>query len=87
LEDSLARWDCKSWEKESDWMALQGINLPLAFTVQETIGKKFSRCLSPIVFMLFHLSSGDFFFFFAYHHGNIRTSEIFVQVLSMILGS
>lgn len=28
-----------------------------------------------------------FFFFFAYHHGNIRTSESFVLVLSMILGS
>jgi hypothetical protein len=37
--------------------------------------------------MIFHLSSGDFLFFFAYHHGNIRTSEIFVLVLSMILGS
>ncbi|KAM6596305.1 hypothetical protein CsatA_006829 [Cannabis sativa] len=26
---SFAWWDWKRWEKEIDWMALQGINLPL----------------------------------------------------------
>ncbi|KAB2627518.1 hypothetical protein D8674_021136 [Pyrus ussuriensis x Pyrus communis] len=28
------------WQKEIDWMALQGTNLPLAFTGQESIWKK-----------------------------------------------
>lgn len=39
-EDSLAWWDWKRWEKEIDMMALQGINLPLAFTGQEAIWQK-----------------------------------------------
>jgi alpha-N-acetylglucosaminidase len=28
----MAFWDWERWEREIDWMALQGINLPLAFT-------------------------------------------------------
>ncbi len=31
---SMAFWDWERWEQEIDWMALQGINLPLAFTGQ-----------------------------------------------------
>ena len=38
--DSFVWWDWERWEKEIDWMALQGINLPLAFTGQETIWQK-----------------------------------------------
>lgn len=38
--DSFAWWDWERWEKEIDWMALQGINLPLAFTGQEAIWQK-----------------------------------------------
>ncbi|XP_048255627.1 alpha-N-acetylglucosaminidase-like isoform X4 [Haliotis rufescens] len=34
---SFAWWDWARWEREIDWMALQGINLPLAFTGQEAI--------------------------------------------------
>ena len=34
---SSAFWNWERWEKEIDWMALQGINLPLAFTGQEAI--------------------------------------------------
>ncbi|XP_042443918.1 alpha-N-acetylglucosaminidase-like [Zingiber officinale] len=37
---SYVWWDWQRWEKEIDWMALQGINLPLAFTGQEAIWKK-----------------------------------------------
>ncbi|KAK9203072.1 hypothetical protein WN943_013326 [Citrus x changshan-huyou] len=37
---TFAWWDWKRWEKEIDWMALQGINLPLAFTGQEAIWQK-----------------------------------------------
>ncbi|XP_010257140.1 PREDICTED: alpha-N-acetylglucosaminidase isoform X2 [Nelumbo nucifera] len=38
--DSFVWWDWERWEKEIDWMALQGVNLPLAFTGQETIWQK-----------------------------------------------
>lgn len=34
---SAAWWDFSRWEREIDWMALNGINLPLAFTGQEYI--------------------------------------------------
>ncbi|KAF9620661.1 hypothetical protein IFM89_013961, partial [Coptis chinensis] len=37
---SFVWWDWERWEKEIDWMALQGINLPLAFTGQEAIWQK-----------------------------------------------
>lgn len=32
---SMSWWDWKRWEKEIDWMALHGINMPLALTGQE----------------------------------------------------
>ena len=28
---SYAHWDWERWEREIDWMALNGINMPLAF--------------------------------------------------------
>lgn len=33
-------WDWARWQKELDWMALNGVNLPLAFTGQEAITQK-----------------------------------------------
>ena len=30
------RWDWERWEREIDWMALNGIDLPLAFTGTQT---------------------------------------------------
>ncbi|CAL9047258.1 alpha-N-acetylglucosaminidase-like isoform X1 [Musa acuminata AAA Group] len=53
---SYVWWDWRRWEKEIDWMALQGINLPLAFTGQEAIWKK--------VFKGFNVSSDDLNDFF-----------------------
>ncbi|OAY83861.1 Alpha-N-acetylglucosaminidase [Ananas comosus] len=53
---SFAWWDWERWEKEIDWMALQGINLPLAFTGQEAIWQK--------VFQGFNISSSDLNNFF-----------------------
>ncbi|XP_060204807.1 alpha-N-acetylglucosaminidase-like [Lycium barbarum] len=53
---TFAWWDWERWEKEIDWMALQGINLPLAFTGQEAIWQK--------VFKHFNISKShldDFF--------------------------
>jgi len=34
---SMAFWDWERWEKEIDWMALRGINMPLALTGTEVI--------------------------------------------------
>ncbi|XP_050154004.1 alpha-N-acetylglucosaminidase [Malus sylvestris] len=53
---SFVWWDWERWQKEIDWMALQGINLPLAFTGQESIWQK--------VFMDFNISKEDLNDFF-----------------------
>ncbi|XP_050210312.1 alpha-N-acetylglucosaminidase isoform X2 [Mercurialis annua] len=53
---SYVWWNWERWEKEIDWMALQGINLPLAFTGQEAIWQK--------VFMNFNVSAEDLNDFF-----------------------
>ncbi|KAL9226459.1 hypothetical protein vseg_002270 [Gypsophila vaccaria] len=53
---SYVWWDWERWEKEIDWMALQGINLPLAFTGQEAIWQK--------VFVDFGVSKNDLEDFF-----------------------
>ncbi|XP_069775874.1 alpha-N-acetylglucosaminidase [Narcine bancroftii] len=37
---SFVWWNWERWEKEIDWMALSGINLPLAFTGQEAIWQR-----------------------------------------------
>lgn len=34
---SMAFWDWKRWEKEIDWMALHGVNLPLAAVGEECV--------------------------------------------------
>ncbi|KAG0527829.1 hypothetical protein BDA96_06G266800 [Sorghum bicolor] len=53
---SFAWWDWERWEKEIDWMALQGINLPLAFTGQESIWQR--------VFQRYNISKSDLDDFF-----------------------
>ena len=37
---TAAWWDWSRWEREIDWMALNGINLPLAFTGLEYVTRK-----------------------------------------------
>ncbi|XP_022102905.1 alpha-N-acetylglucosaminidase-like [Acanthaster planci] len=37
---SFAWWNWTRWEREIDWMAMNGINLPLAFNAQEAIWQK-----------------------------------------------
>ena len=37
---TYAFWNWAKWEAHIDWMALSGINLPLAFTGQEVIWKR-----------------------------------------------
>ena len=34
---SMAFWDWERWEKEIDWMALHGINMPLSITGMEVV--------------------------------------------------
>ncbi|KAJ4763014.1 Alpha-N-acetylglucosaminidase [Rhynchospora pubera] len=53
---SFVWWDWERWEREIDWMALQGINLPLAFNGQEYLWQK--------VFMDFNVSREDLHDFF-----------------------
>ncbi|KAF3975927.1 hypothetical protein CMV_000839 [Castanea mollissima] len=53
---SYVWWDWERWEKEIDWMALHGVNLPLAFVGQEAIWQK--------VFMDFKISKDDLNDFF-----------------------
>jgi alpha-N-acetylglucosaminidase len=40
---SGAWWDWTRWQKEIDWMALHGINLPLTFTGQELVWQQLWR--------------------------------------------
>lgn len=42
---SMAFWDWNRWEKEIDWMALQGINLPLAIAGQQAVWQNVLRRL------------------------------------------
>jgi hypothetical protein len=37
---SGAWWDWSRWQREIDWMALHGINLPLTFTGQEIVWRQ-----------------------------------------------
>ena len=37
---SMAFWDWNRWEKEIDWMALHGVNLPLAIVGEECVWRK-----------------------------------------------
>jgi len=37
---SYVWWDWERWQQEVDWMALHGINMPLAFTGQEAVWQK-----------------------------------------------
>jgi len=40
---TLAFWDWPQWERMIDWMALHGINMPLAVTGQEAVWRKVYR--------------------------------------------
>ncbi len=42
---SMAWWDWARWEREIDWMALSGINLPLAITGQEAVWQRVYRAM------------------------------------------
>lgn len=42
---SMAWWDWARWQREIDWMTLNGINLPLAITGEEAVWQKVYRGL------------------------------------------
>lgn len=42
---SMAFWDWERWEQEIDWMALHGVNLPLAITGMEVVWRNVLRQL------------------------------------------
>ena len=54
---TMVWWDWARWEEEIDWMALSGINLPLAFVGQEYVWEK--------TFQEFGLSSAEIATFFS----------------------
>ncbi len=43
---TMAFWDWERWQKELDWMALHGINLPLAITGTEVVWREVLRKLN-----------------------------------------
>ncbi|RVX00383.1 Alpha-N-acetylglucosaminidase [Vitis vinifera] len=46
--DSYVWWDWERWEKEIDWMALQGVNCLWHLMGKKPFGKKFSCMFQPI---------------------------------------
>ncbi|MBW7864423.1 MAG: alpha-N-acetylglucosaminidase [Candidatus Hydrogenedentes bacterium] len=42
---SMAWWDWPEWERAIDWMAMNGINMPLAVTGQESVWREVGRSL------------------------------------------
>lgn len=59
---SMAFWDWERWEKEIDWMALHGINLPLAITGTEAVWRNVLRRLNYSTEEINQFISGPGFF-------------------------
>jgi alpha-N-acetylglucosaminidase len=52
---TMAFWTWKDWEKHIDWMALNGINIPLAFTGQEEIWRRAYNQVNGFILTFFQL--------------------------------
>lgn len=65
-------WEFSRWEREIDWMALNGLNLILAFTGQEYIWKKFYQSVGLTDNEIEHYFSGPAFLAWQ-RMGNIHT--------------
>ena len=59
---SMAWWDWARWQREIDWMALNGINMPLALTGEEAIWQEVYRSLGFSTEELDHFFSGPAYF-------------------------
>lgn len=68
---TFAFWQWDRWEQEIDWMALHGINLPLAFTGQEAIFQRVYMNLGLTMEELNEFFGGPGFLAWA-RMGNIR---------------
>lgn len=67
---SMAFWDWERWQREIDWMALQGINMPLALTGQESVWFKVYKQLGLNDEQILSFLSGPAYF--AWHFmGNL----------------
>ncbi|XP_062331478.1 alpha-N-acetylglucosaminidase [Osmerus eperlanus] len=58
---STVWWDWPRWQREIDWMALNGINLPLAFTGQEALWQEVYQSLGLNQTEIDHFFSGPAF--------------------------
>jgi alpha-N-acetylglucosaminidase len=54
LSYTFAFWQWKDWERHIDWMALNGINVPLAFTGQEEIWRRVYKKVSSLALQNMH---------------------------------
>lgn len=59
---SMAWWDWSRWQKEIDWMALNGINMPLALTGEEAIWQEVYRSMGFSTDELDRFFSGPAYF-------------------------
>lgn len=59
---SMAWWDWQRWQKEIDWMALNGINMPLALTGEEAIWQEVYRSMGFSTGELDRFFSGPAYF-------------------------
>src|SRR5258708_2132599 len=59
---SMAWWDWARWQGEIDWMALNGINMPLALTGEEAIWQEVYRSMGFSTEELDHFFSGPAYF-------------------------
>ena len=48
---TFAFWQWPQWEAHIDWMALNGVNIPLAFTAQEAVWNTVYRKVVVVPFM------------------------------------
>jgi alpha-N-acetylglucosaminidase len=58
---TTAFWDWKRWEREIDWMALHGINMPLAMTGQDKVWQTVFKSFGVPQSSLDHFFSGPAF--------------------------
>ncbi|XP_053394344.1 alpha-N-acetylglucosaminidase-like isoform X2 [Mercenaria mercenaria] len=68
---SFVWWDWERWQRHIDWMAMNGINLPLAFTGQEAIFQRVYRKLGFTDEQLQHHFGGPAFLAWA-RMGNMQ---------------
>ncbi len=59
---TMSWWDWNRWQKEIDWMAMNGINMPLAITGQEAVWDKVYKSIGLTTEELKNFYSGPAYF-------------------------